>query len=236
MTATAFTAPVEATPFERYLSYFLVFYFASGTLAHLLPAVVPITRYITDLLLFVSNGLIVYALWRRHADRRLLVWLIAAYWFTFATEAVGVATGAIFGEYAYGETMWLQWLGVPFAIAFNWCVLTLACNDLAGRIYRAISGGGNDRDGFLLRSVLVALFAGVGTALYDVAIEPVAIALDYWTWAAGDIPLQNYLAWALVAFLISLPLQLLRIRFESPVLPVYLFGQLFFFLALNALL
>ena len=216
---------------ERYVIAGLIFYFASGTLAHTLPAVLPVTRYITDVLLFATNGVILYTLYRQHRDRALLTWLGLAYVFTFATEAVGVATGAVFGEYAYGATMWVQWLGVPFAIALNWCVLTLACNDLSIRLL----GPAGEKQ-FLLKSVLLALASSVLIALYDVVIEPVAIALDYWTWAAVEIPLQNYLAWGVVAFIISLPLHLLRIRFTSPVLIVYLFAQLFFFAALNFLL
>ncbi|WP_116108578.1 carotenoid biosynthesis protein [Lewinella sp. IMCC34191] len=217
--STATPARRGLTPSERYLAYFLVFAFASGALAHTLPAVLPVTRYTTDGLLLVLNGLLIFSLYQRNRDSRLWIWLLLAYLFTFATEAIGVATGAIFGEYVYGATMWWQWLGVPFVIALNWCALTLATNDLAARIV----------DGPLR----TALLASVIIALYDVAIEPVAISLDYWQWADNIIPLQNYLMWAVVAFIISLPLQWLRIRYRSPLLPVYLFAQLFFFIVLN---
>ncbi len=226
--------------FDRGLSYFLIFAFVSGTLAHLLPAVLPVTRVTTDGLLFVLNGLVLYAIYRRHQDRRLFVWLFIAYWFTFTMEALGVATGAIFGEYAYGPTMWFQWLGVPFVIALNWCVLTLACNDFAARLMKSSKTDEVDQESrstiSVAHSVAVAAIAGCLTALYDVAIEPVAIYLDYWQWGGGEIPLQNYLAWAAIAFVISLPLQLLNIRFRSPVLLVYLLAQLFFFLVLNVML
>ena len=216
---TAAASGQELSNTERYLAAFLVFAFASGALAHTLPAVLPVTRYTTDGLLLVLNGLLLYSLYRRNGDTRLWIWLAGAYVFTFAAEAVGVATGLLFGDYAYGPTMWWQWLGVPFVIALNWCALTLATNELAARIVHG--------------PVLTALVASIIIAAYDVAIEPVAIKLDYWQWAGGTIPLQNYLMWAVVAFLISLPLQLLRIRFRSPLLLVYLFAQLFFFLVLN---
>jgi uncharacterized membrane protein len=243
--------------FERWLIYFFIFWFASGTLAHLLPSVQPITRVTTDVLLLVINGLLFFALMKRNGDQRLLWWLVAAYCITFSLEAIGVATGAIFGEYAYGPTMWWQWLGVPFVIALNWAALTLACNDLAERLINrfatsnegeGVEQGGilgstgkgveintesNDAPKRIGTAVVTALLAGAFTALYDVAIEPVAITLDYWTWAAGDIPLQNYLAWAAIAFVLSLPLQLLDIKYRSPVLIVYLFAQLFFFAVLN---
>lgn len=224
---------------DRLIAYFLVFAFSSGTLAHLLPSVLPFTRLTTDGLLFVLNGLVLYALYQRQEDRRLFSWLFIAYWFTFAMEAVGVATGAVFGTYAYGPTMWLQWLGVPFVIALNWCMLTLACNDLAERLFAVVAPSGSTADAASksrVRGAAVAAVAAILTALYDVAIEPVAIALDYWQWGGGEIPLQNYLAWAAIAFLLSLPLQWFGIRYRSPLLLVYLFAQLFFFLMLNWLL
>jgi putative membrane protein len=231
----------QGTSFDRYLSYFLIFAFTSGTLAHCLPEVLPVTKLTTDGLLFVLNGLVLYAIYRRNDDQRLFWWLLIAYWFTFAMEAAGVATGAIFGEYAYGPTMWFQWLGVPFVIALNWCVLTLACNELACRGMERITRSDSNNvpppmTANRLSLILTAALAAIMTAGYDVAIEPVAIALDYWQWGGGEIPLQNYLAWAAIAFLISLPLHLWKIRFRSPVLLVYLFAQLFFFLALNFML
>lgn len=216
---TARTRVQSNSTFEQVLVWFMLFAFASGALAHTLPAVLPVTRYTTDGLLLILNGLLIYSVYRRNQDDRLLWWLLLAYSFTFAAEAVGVATGVLFGEYAYGATMRWQWLGVPFVIALNWCALTVASNELALR--------------FTGRPLLAALLASVVLALYDVAIEPVAIKLDYWQWGGGAVPLQNYLMWAVVAFLISLPLQLLRIRFRSPLLLVYLFAQLFFFLVLN---
>lgn len=204
---------------EKWLIRFLLFAFASGSLAHLLPAVLPVTRYTTDPLLLLVNGLVIYMVYKRNRDNRLWWWLLLAYWLTFFTEVAGVATGAIFGEYAYGATMRWQWLNVPFVIALNWAVLTLAGNALADRVTTNPYFG--------------AALTGIFLALYDIAIEPVAIALDYWSWAAVDVPVQNYLAWAIVAFLISLPLRLLKIRYQSPVLFVYFFAQLAFFLILN---
>ncbi|WP_246144086.1 carotenoid biosynthesis protein [Neolewinella aurantiaca] len=202
------------------------------------------------------NGLVLYAIYRSNEDKRLFLWLAVAYAFTFVMEALGVATGAIFGEYKYGPTMWFQWLGVPFVIALNWCVLTLACNEVAIRLLERffppasptnresrianqesrISDPAAPLTNYSLPTTYYPLLAAILTALYDVTIEPVAIALDYWQWGRGEIPLQNYLAWAAIAFLISLPLYLFRIRFRSPVLLVYFLAQLFFFVVLNFML
>jgi len=210
--------------------------------------VLPVTQVTTDGLLFVLNGLVLYAIYRQHEDQRLFLWLALAYAFTFVMEALGVATGAIFGEYAYGPTMWFQWLGVPFVIALNWCVLTLACNEVGIRFIKlfrkekpvtqetVMSANQESKIENRESRILPAAVAAVLTALYDVLIEPVAISLDYWQWGGGDIPLQNYIAWAAIAFVISLPLYLLKIRFRSPVLMVYFLAQLFFFVVLNGAL
>ena len=198
----------------------MVFMYASGILAHLWPAVRPLTAYTTDLLLLVIGGGLLYFVYARYRQPRYWGWVVGAYLFTFAAEALGVATGAIFGEYAYGATMRVQVLAVPLVIALNWVVLILASNTLVARWVRSPWG--------------IAAGAGVFIAAYDYFIEPLAIKLDYWQWATGAvIPPQNYLAWALIAFVLSLPLHWLRIRYQHPLLLWYLAAQWVFFVVLN---
>lgn len=214
--------PMGLTRPEGYFALFLVFAYSSGVVAHVIPSIYPVTRYTTDPLLLIVNGILLYLLYRRNNDIRLFLWAAITFVGTFCVEALGVATGAIFGEYTYGSTMIVQWLGVPFVIALNWTVLILASNDLAARLTR--------------HPLLISLLASLVIALYDFFIEPVAIYLDYWTWAVAEVPLQNYLAWSVVAFLFSLPLNYFSIRFRSPLLPIYLGVQLLFFILLNWLL
>lgn len=207
---------------ERWFAGLLTFLYASGLVAHLIPSLYPLTRYTTDFFLLVINSALLFFVYRRHGDVRLWWWAALTYLGTFAVEALGVATGRIFGVYAYGATMQVQWLGVPLVIALNWTVLTLAVNDLVIHVVRSPWPG--------------ALLSGVLIAGYDFFIEPVAIRLDYWQWAGGQIPIRNYVAWAIVAFGFSLPLRLLRIRFQSRLLLLYLAVQWVYFLLLNALL
>lgn len=206
---------------ELAFAAFLVFAFGSGVQAHLMPSVYPLTRLTTDgLLLVVVGGLLAFV-YRRARDPRLLYWGGVTYLGTFALEAIGVATGLIFGEYHYGPTMWVQWLGVPLVIALNWTALILATNYLAGALLR--------------HPLAISAAAALLIVGYDYCIEPVAIRLDYWQWQAGYIPTQNYLAWGLIAFVFSLPLNYLNIRFRHPLLLVYALAQLAFFLLLLAL-
>ena len=126
-----------------------------------------------------------------------------------------MATGHIFGSYTYGPTLYGQFLHVPIVIALNWTLLILATNTLAGL--------------FTHRPVFRSLLAGLAIVGFDLLVEPVAIALDYWTWAGGAVPLQNYLAWLVIGFLFSLPLNVWRIRYDSVALLAYLLAQVLFF-------
>ena len=207
---------------ERWFVYILVYLFLSGLIAHLVPKIYPFTRYTTDLFLLMINGTLLYFLFEKNKDQNIWWWAAITYLGTFSLEAIGVATGKVFGAYHYGETMFLQVLNVPLVIALNWTVLILAVNNL---MYR-----------WTQRPILLAILSGLFIAVYDYFIEPVAIRLDYWQWEAAEIPLQNYLAWAVIAFLFSLPLHLWKIKFRSPLLSIYLFVQLIYFILLNLLL
>jgi uncharacterized membrane protein len=207
---------------EQIFAFFVLFAFGNGVIAHLSPLFFEMTRHTTDALLLGVNGWLFFLIWRRGGDQRLWIWGALTFLCTFFIEAVGVATGVIFGEYRYGATMRLQALNVPVVIALNWTILILATNFLASL--------------FLRRPLLIAAAAGLLIAAYDYLIEPVAIRLDYWRWAEETVPVRNYLTWMLIGFCFSLPLQYLKIEYRHPLLAIYLFTQLVFFLALNLFL
>ncbi|RME95750.1 MAG: carotenoid biosynthesis protein [Bacteroidetes bacterium] len=207
---------------ELLFSFFLVFAFVSGVQAHVMPQVYPLTRYITDALLLAVCLPLLWFAWQRRQDKQFVWWILATYWITFFTEVAGVATGAIFGEYRYGPTMWIQWLNVPLVIALNWTLLIMATAQLAAKLS--------------VRPVVASILTGVFIVAYDYFIEPVAIALDYWQWAGGEIPNQNYLAWGLIAGVLSYPLHRLQISYQTPVLYVYAVAQFIFFVGLQVLL
>lgn len=98
-----------------------------------------------------------------------------------ALEAVGVATGLIFGLYNYGDVLGFKVLNVPIIIGLNWCLLIAGSASLSAMLFQT-----------MWHKVLSA--AAITTVL-DMLIEPVAIKLGYWTWGAGVPPLQNYIAW-----------------------------------------
>lgn len=146
---------------------------------------------LTPFNLLVSISLV---LWH-HPDwqRPTLLYLLIAYFVGFAAELVGVQTGLLFGDYAYGKVLGPKLWGTPLMIGVNWMMLGYC----AGVLSNALLAGRS----FWLRGLLSALLM-VGL---DVIIEPVAMAYGFWGWGGDVVPFSNYVGW----FLVALPLELL---------------------------
>lgn len=104
----------------------------------------------------------------------------------FTVEWIGVHTGYLFGDYAYGENLGWKWLDIPLIISINWIMLSFA--SIAWVLHLTVPDW--------LKALLSALLM---TGL-DVLIEPVAIQSDFWSWNGGTIPIFNYVCWFLVSF------------------------------------
>lgn len=158
--------------------------YAVGITAHLYRPTLGLMMAMTPWFL-LACGLAVIWPSLRTEGRRFLIWVTVVYLGTFILEALGVATGLVFGEYRYGPTLGLAAFGVPLVIAFNWAVVVYGAARMAERRRRS--------------DFMTALVTGAVATMFDWIMEPVAIRLDYWTWAGGDIPLHNYIAWFLIA-------------------------------------
>lgn len=170
---------------------------------------------ITDLYLLATNSVVFYFLYKKSGTPALIVWSFVAFLTTFIVEYAGVKTGKIFGDYEYGATMFLQVGKVPVVIAYNWIILILASYNLANKLFRNI----------WISPVLGSIFI----VIFDIVMEPVAMKLDYWQWAGGIVPLQNYLAWFLISLVFSYILSIFRIPVKSRFLIIYFFIQLIYF-------
>jgi len=141
--------------------------------------------------------------------------------FGFFVEVIGVKTGVIFGTYWYGKTLGLKLLEVPVLIGANWFLLVYLISTVFNKIKN------------------IFLFAGISAAvmtLLDVFIEPVAIRLDFWQWQNNVIPLQNYIAWYLISFLLFLFFRKVNGNTQNRIAIIVLAIQFLFFAILNLLL
>ncbi len=136
----------------------------------------------------------------------------------YFVEVAGVNTGLIFGEYEYGRTLGFKIWNTPLMIGVNWLLL----------VYTSAAIVQNLRvNGWLEPFLATALML-----LYDLVLEPIAPKIDMWTWQESIAPLQNYVAWGLVAFLFHLMLKLTKIKIVNSLALVIFICQFTFFLAL----
>lgn len=114
--------------------------------------------------------------------------------FTLLLEWVGTETGWPFGHYAYSETLRFWNGGVPAAIGFAWI----------GVMSSAILLSTNKS--YVARALQVGLYA----VAFDLVLDPVAFAQEFWIWndegafgAYYGVPLQNFVGWFITAALLS---------------------------------
>lgn len=161
----------------------------------------------------------------KHWTPRFIATIVVCALLGYGSEVIGVKTGLIFGEYAYGPTLGLKWLEVPVVLTVNWLMLLYGSAMVINHFWH----------GF--HRVVKALLSAVLMVALDVLIEPVAMKLDFWMWAGGHIPLQNYAGWLVIAFGLQLLLQHSMPRDTRNHMGVWLFGlQVVFFAALNVIL
>lgn len=137
----------------------------------------------------------------------------------YGVEVAGVKSGVIFGEYAYGATLGWKVLDVPLVIGVNWLILVYCTGVIAMRL---------PWPGWARAAVGAGLMTGL-----DFLIEPIAIRYDYWSWAEAVPPLQNYLAWFVIAFVLLILFQYLKFEKQNKVALALYIIQLVFFAVLN---
>ncbi|NCC64186.1 MAG: carotenoid biosynthesis protein [Spirochaetia bacterium] len=203
---------------EQLIIALLVPFYLIGALLHLfeatLPAMLKFTPY--TILLTSTLGFFFEVKERNHS---VLLWALLTFLVTLFLEIVGVATSLVFGAYQYGNTLGFAILGVPALIGINWTIIILGLSSVIGkRIERPVVG---------------ALLTASLTVIFDYVMEPVAIAFDYWSWEIGTIPLQNYIAWFVIAFVFSYLFLQRKLKSTNSVATIIVVVQFFFFLILR---
>ncbi len=149
------------------------------------------------------------------------VFAIVVFLCGFFVEVAGVATGKVFGVYTYGATLGLKLFAVPLVMGLNWLMLIYCagciCHKLKTNIvFKSITG------------------AAMLTAL-DILIEPSAMRYDFWNWAQSIIPVQNFVAWFVISFVLLLFFFKMDIEKNNALARPFYLVQLIFFALLTAI-
>ena len=172
---------------------------------------------LTPLNLLLSLGLFIWA----NNDFSIQFYKVMAILFAlgFLVEVIGVSTGVLFGEYTYGATLGFKLFETPLMIGVNWILLSLASFGVSSF--------------FLKKQLPIILLSSLLMVLMDVLIEPIAISLDFWTWALGDIPLQNYIMWFFVSLIMNALISFNRLKIDYRISFGLLLSQILFFTLLS---
>lgn len=196
---------------------FIYIIFFVGIVGHLFGPLRNLMLLLTPGTLLLT-GLIVLFYSYKSSTNNFLLWAAFTYIITFILEVVGVKTGMIFGEYNYGSTLGIKLFDVPLIIGFNWVFVILG----SIAISRLMT------DNIFLSFIISAFIAFI----FDLILEPIAIKLNYWSWYEGIIPIQNYIAWFVIAFIASVFFLKLNLKLRSDISIHYFFIQLVFFIIL----
>ena len=195
----------------------LVLYFSVGVAGLIWPVTAGLFTRLIPLTLLASTAVLL-AFHEKWLPRHVWVFALIAL-LGYLVELAGVATGLIFGEYQYHDALGFKILGTPPIIGINWLMLIYAVYGIFEK--------------YSLHPAL-RIFAGATLMVaYDIILEPVAIALDMWTWGGGDIPIQNYVAWFVISVVFLSIFHLAKIKTNNPIARHMYLVQLGFFLLLN---
>lgn len=192
---------------------FLVIFHQVGVLGLHLEFSRELFEKLIPLNLLLSLGII--SLFHRVWTTQFSIYLFIIFWAGYLVEVLGVATEAIFGTYAYGESLGFKVAGVPPMMGINW-VLTVYLT--------AIVSQGIGRN-LWTRSIIGAALM----VFLDFLIEPMAMKFDMWDWPDHAVPLQNYFAWFVIGFAMQFGFHSLNQEKSNPVaLPLYIIQIIFF--------
>ncbi len=148
---------------------------------------------------------------------RIWIWLGVTYIIGWVAEYIGVHYKWLFGEYAYGDVLGPKISGIPLIIGVNWILVVYGVCTTLNMVFPTMN------------RILKAIVAAILLVALDYLIEPVAIKLDFWTWALGDPPAQNFIGWLGVGLLQTALFYLIIPFTENRLAPVLLLLQIIFF-------
>ena len=168
---------------------------------------------LTPIHLLVMFALFLWA--NSYFSIKLIKAIIVIYLIGVLAEVLGVRYNIIFGNYYYGNSLGPQVLEVPLIIGFNWLTLSFATYGVSSYLFK--------------NKTVITVFASILMVLTDYIIEPMAGALDFWYWAGGNIPIQNYVGWFFVSLIIHSILVKMNFKFNIKLCLALLLSQILFF-------
>ncbi|MFT7072753.1 carotenoid biosynthesis protein [Patiriisocius sp. Uisw_017] len=174
---------------------FIAIYFVGLALYFL-----PLTRNLFILITPYTLVLVTVVIFSHHKEwnAKTIAVLASIFIISFVVEIIGVATGALFGEYEYGKGLGVKIADVPIVIGLNWIFLVYASNGIISK--------------YTSNNILIIVGAAALMVVYDIVMEKAAPLMDMWVFAENNPPVNNYIMWFLLALLFNILLQIFKVR------------------------
>ena len=198
---------------------FLVIFYMIGLIGFSFEATFPLFQRLVTINILLSALLLF--LFHEKWNLKTLILFVLIPLFGVAAELVGVNTQAIFGSYSYGDSFGPKVYNTPVLIGLNWLILTYC-------IYVSFIG---IRRRWYFMFLAAALMVG-----FDLALEPVAMRIDMWSWEGGIVPLRNYIDWYWVSLIIFFFMWVTKFNAKNELGASLILIQFLFFLSLNFIL
>jgi uncharacterized membrane protein len=167
-----------------------------------------------------------------------LAFLALATLVSLAFEAVGVATGAIYGPYHYTDSLGLRLFQVPLVVPMAWFMVIYPSYVLANYLADGCVVS-RPKPSSTRVAGLAALSAMLMTA-WDLAVDPQMVMYGHWVWhvegAFFGIPVQNFVGWLATTLTVYLAYRALEARWPPRPwgtassafdrLPLFVYGML----------
>ncbi len=187
----------------------------------------PLTLILMGILLAASQEKI---------EKGFVLFFLLAFVTGMVTEMIGVNTGILFGDYAYGTVMGPKLLGVPFLIGMNWFVIVFCCGSLMHKLNKVMLAKYDAPIPVAIIKWSVIIDGAVLATFFDWLMEPVAVKLGFWSWEGGVIPMLNYACWFGISAILLGVQQQLKIKAQNHFAIHLLIIQSLFFLSLRIFL
>ncbi len=214
MISTVYDSIASLKNKEHKVKSFFISFYCIGFIGLIFPLTTPLFLKLTPYALIFSF----MAVMLFHSDFKGIktyIFFSVVFAAGYFIELIGVNRGVIFGEYRYGQGLGLKLWNTPLLIGMNWLMMVY----LSGSVVSLMN----------LRVIPSILIASFIMLLYDVLMEQVASDLDMWYWANNTIPLQNYIAWFIIALIFHIGIKIVGIKTENKIAPVILICHAAFF-------
>lgn len=171
---------------------------------------------------------------------QFFLFLVTCFVLGIIVEVIGVNTGILFGDYAYGKVLGPAVKGVPVLIGVNWFLIVYCCGiSIHSLLMKAIKRLAADtgKMPMTLKALSVIIDGATLAVFFDWLMEPVAVKLGYWVWNGdGSIPMLNYISWFVISLLMLAVFHFAKFNKQNKFAVNLLLVQAMFFLLLRTFL